>query len=75
MKDKENTTLYTDETIKYGKYMQAYIVTDEEQNSNILGLRDKVDKSGQSNLDTLKDILCDITEYCNNQNDKNDMNI
>lgn len=47
-KDKEKTTLYTDETRKYGKCMQTYIVTDEDQNSYILGLREMVDKSGQS---------------------------
>lgn len=64
LKEKDHTTLYTDETRKYGKCMQSYIVTDEEQNSYVLGLREMVDKSGQSTLDVFKDILSDISAYC-----------
>lgn len=64
LKTKEKTTLYTDETRKYGKCMQTYVLTDHEQNSYILGLREMVDKSGQSTLDTFKEILSDITNYC-----------
>ncbi len=44
LKDKASTTLYTDERRKYGKCMQTYILTDEEQNSYILGLREMVNK-------------------------------
>ena len=48
--------------------MQAYIVTDKDQTSYILRLREMVVKSGQSTLDTFKDILYDITSYCHEQN-------
>ncbi|KAK3091774.1 hypothetical protein FSP39_022550 [Pinctada imbricata] len=61
---KKNTTLYTDETKKYGKAIQTYIVTDEEKNSYILGLREMFNKSSQCTLDTLKEILDDINEHC-----------
>ena len=57
-------TLYTDETRKYGRTYQIYIVTDENKSSYILGLKEMADKSSQSTLDTFKDILSDITEYC-----------
>lgn len=55
--------------------MQTYIITDEENNSYILGLREMVNKSGQSTLDTFKDILADITTYCHEAEGANDMNI
>ena len=61
---KGNTTLYTDETKKYGKAIQTYIVTDEEQHSYILGLREMFNKSSQCTLDTFKDILEDINNHC-----------
>jgi len=64
LKEKDHITLYTDGTRKYGKCMQTYIVTDEEQNLYVLGLCEMVDKSGQSTLDVFKDILCDISSYC-----------
>ena len=61
---KGNTTLYTDETKKYGKAIQTYIVTDEEQHSYMLGLREMFNKSSQCTLDTFKDILEDINNHC-----------
>jgi len=75
LKETENTTLYTDETRKYGKCMQTYIVIDDEQKSYYLGSREMVDKSGTSTLDTFKDISKDITDYCheNEVNCKMDM--
>lgn len=75
LKDKPHTTLYTDETRKFGKCMQTYLVTDEDQKSYLLGLREMVDKSGQSTLDTLKEILNDITEYCHVNEINNDINV
>lgn len=39
-------------------------MTDDQQNSYLLGLRDMVNKSGNSVLETLKDILTDISECC-----------
>ena len=75
LKDKPETTLYTDETRKYGRSLQSYIVTDEESNSYLLGLREMVDKSGQSALDTLKEIINDISTYCHEKEQQNDMNV
>jgi hypothetical protein len=54
----------TDETRKYGKCIQTYVLTDETQTSYILGLREMFNKSGQSTLDTFKDILNDINDHC-----------
>lgn len=53
---KSNTTLYTDETRKYGHTYQTYLITDMDMDSNsyLLGLREMVNKSGQCTLDTLK---------------------
>ena len=62
--EKSNTTLYTDETRKYGRTYQTYVVTDETKSSYILGLREMADKSSQSTLDTFKDILNDVSDYC-----------
>lgn len=43
---KEDSTIYTDETRKYGKTLEAYLVTDSEQNCYLLGLREMLNKSG-----------------------------
>lgn len=67
---KSNTTLYTDETRKYGHTYMTYLITDKERNSYLLGLREMVNKSGQCTLDTLKDILGDIESYCKMQEDQ-----
>lgn len=65
LQDKEDTTLYTDETRKYGKTFETYVVSDEDQNTYILGLREMFSKSAQSTLDTFKSILKDIDTHCN----------
>ena len=75
LKDKTDTTMYTDETRKYGKCLQSYIITDDESNSYILGLREMVDKSGQSTLDTLKEIIEDISTYCHEKEVQNEMGV
>ncbi|XP_062613591.1 uncharacterized protein LOC134275330 [Saccostrea cucullata] len=64
LKQKQHTTLYTDETRKYGKTMQSYIVTDDDQTSYVIGLREMFNKSGLCTLDTFKDILHDISSLC-----------
>lgn len=60
VKDKPNTTLYTDETCKYGTTMQSYIITDEKQNSLVMGLREMFNKNGTCTLDTFREIIHDI---------------
>lgn len=47
MKNKEDTTLYSDETRKHGHTYQSYLLTDDQQNSYLLGLREMVNKSGK----------------------------
>ena len=61
LKDKENTTIYTDETRKYGHTYESYLISDKENVSYLLGLREMENKSGQCTLDTMKEILHDIT--------------
>ena len=53
--------------------MQTYIEPDAEQNAYVLGLREMVDKSGQSTLDEYKDILSDISAYCHEAVHKKDI--
>lgn len=43
----QNTTLYTDETRKYGHTYQSYLLTDMDRNSYLLGFREMVNTSGQ----------------------------
>ncbi|KAK3094747.1 hypothetical protein FSP39_005715 [Pinctada imbricata] len=73
--EKKNTTLYTDETKKYGKCIQTYVLTDEDQTSYLLGLREMFNKSGQSTLDTLKEILEDFGTHCYQKERENHMNV
>ncbi|XP_021339625.1 ERC protein 2-like, partial [Mizuhopecten yessoensis] len=65
----KDTTLYTDETRKFGHTFQSYIVTDEEDNSYLLGLREMQNKSAKCTLDTLKEILSDISNICKRHED------
>ena len=60
----KHLTLYTDETRKHGHTYETYIISDNEQNSYLLGLREMANKSGQSTLDTLKEILNGISDHC-----------
>lgn len=41
--------------------MQSYIVTDENQTSYVIELRDMFNKSGKCTLDTFREILHDIS--------------
>lgn len=72
LEGKEHTTLYTDETRKYGKCIQTNVLTDE---TYILRLRELFNKSGQSTLDTFKYILNDINDYCFQAEKKSDMHV
>ena len=60
--DKTETTLYTDETRKFGHTYNAFVVTDEEKRPYLLGLREMANKSAKTTLDTLKEIIQDISE-------------
>lgn len=60
----ENLTLYTDETSKFGKSFEVFAITDENKESYLLGLREMFCKSSHTVLDTLKEILSDISNIC-----------
>ena len=59
-----NTCLYGDETRKFGKTFQTFLLSDENKNIHFLGLRDMSDKSAATTLDTFKNILDDISDMC-----------
>ncbi len=59
--EKVNTTLYTDETRKFGKVYNVYIATDTDKDCYMLGLREMSNKSARTCLDTFKEILEDIS--------------
>lgn len=58
--DKAETSLYTDETSKFGKKVCGYHIRDKEGNFFTLGMRDMITKSGKDTLECLKEILLDI---------------
>ena len=60
--EKENTTLYTDETSKGGHRYGGFALSDSDGNYALLGLREMSTKSAQDTLSTFKDILQDISE-------------
>ena len=66
---KKNLTLSTDETPKEGDIYMTYTITDEDDNSYVLGLREMISKSAEDTLTTLKVILDDLTEVCSFGND------
>ena len=57
LKDEESTTLMSDETRKQG---DVYEIRDQTGKNWVLGLKEMVNKSSQSCLDTLKSIINDI---------------
>lgn len=59
---KENTTIETDETSKFGTEFGVYAVRDYTGNLYVLGLRELVTKSGKDTLDTFKEILFDLDQ-------------
>ena len=62
---KEYTTLYTDETSKFGSKFGAYAASDMDGNYYVLGLRDLPTKSAKDTLHTFKEILQDIDSRIN----------
>ena len=60
----KNTTLYSDETNKFGKTYNTFLITDESMNVYCLGLRDMCNKSSRTTLEIFKEILSDISEVC-----------
>lgn len=67
--DKPNTSIYTDETSKFGNKVCGYHVRDEEGNYFTLGLRDLTTKSASDTLETLTQILGDIDHAADIGND------
>ena len=67
--NKEHTTLYTDETTKFGEKFAGYHASDKEDNMFVLGLRNISTKSADDTLTGLKQILDDINEKSSQQND------
>lgn len=59
---KENTTLETDETSKFGTKFGVYAVRESAGNPYVLGLRELVIKSGQDTTETFKQILFDLDQ-------------
>lgn len=60
----KNTCLYGDETRKFGKTYQAFLVNDENKKVYFLGLRDMIDKAASTTLDVFINILDDISDVC-----------
>lgn len=63
--EKKDLTLYSDETSKYGRSFEVFAVSDAQKNTYLLGLREMSNKSASTVLDTLKEILNDISEISN----------
>ncbi len=64
--EKEHTTLYTDETRKFGKTYNVYIATDANLDSFLLGLREMSNKSAKTCMDTFEEIISDISDIARN---------
>ena len=63
---KNNLTLYTDGTTKFGTQISGYHVSDSDGRMYVLGLRQLVTKSGKDTLTVLQEILSDIEERSTN---------
>lgn len=61
MASKEHTTLYSDETSKYGEKVMGYHLSDENKRFWVLGLRDITIKSAADTPSTFKTLLDDIS--------------
>jgi hypothetical protein len=73
LRSRKNTTISTDETPKAGNVYMTYTITDDNQQSFVLGLRQMVSKSAKHTLDMLKIVLSDISDICRtNSLDKGD---
>ncbi|WAR06000.1 LOW QUALITY PROTEIN: hypothetical protein MAR_021369 [Mya arenaria] len=63
------TTLYTDETRKHGHTYETYIISDDKQNSYILGLREMANKSKITNTNVASKV-CLTKSYQLKRSDK-----
>ena len=59
---KDNLTLYTDETTKFGVKYSGYHVSDQEGSMYVLGMRQLETKSAANTLAAFQEILSDIEE-------------
>ncbi|KAK3096973.1 hypothetical protein FSP39_005288 [Pinctada imbricata] len=67
--EKEDTTIETDETSKFGTKFGVYALRDDEGTPYVLGLRELTTKSAKDTLDTFKEILFDLdNRYYTSQN-------
>ena len=66
-----NTCLYGDETRKFGKTYQTFLLSDENKNVYFLGLRDMCDKSASTTLQCFTNILDDISDICESYRNNN----
>ena len=62
----KNLTLGTDETPKNCDIYMTYTINNDNEKTYILGLREKMSKSADDTLSTLKDVLYDISHICCN---------
>lgn len=60
--NRENMTIYTDETTKYVTKFGGYHLSDSEGRIYVLGLRQLLTKSGRDTLAVFQDILQDIDD-------------
>lgn len=60
--NRENLTIYTDETTKYVTKFGGYHLSDSEGRIYVLGLRQLLTKSGRDTLAVFQDILQDIDD-------------
>lgn len=60
--NRENLTIYTDETTKYRTKFGGYHLFDSESRMYVLGLRQLLTKSGRDTLAVFQDILQDIDD-------------
>lgn len=73
LKNKEKTTLYSDETRKFGKTYNNYFISNDHKNVYMLGLREMHNKASSTTLDSFKEILTDISELCNGSLEYNEI--
>lgn len=62
LSEQQSTCLLSDKTSKYGKKIQGYHVSDNEDRLWVLGLRNILTKGANDVLKTLHEILNDISE-------------
>ena len=68
--EKEDTTLMTDETSKFGQKYMGYEATDAEGNNYVLAVRDIETKSAENTLNVFKEILQDIDDVMRRSDDE-----